>query len=138
MWLIDSCVHVKGLSQMHKDTSHLISHFRLCNKRFKICHLGPAQWRKWLKVLAFHARDPIWAPVLIPAAPLPFQLPACGLGRQSRTAQGFGTLHPRGRPARGSWLRIGIVSARCAHLGSESSDGRSSSLSLLSVYPPFQ
>ena len=27
---------------------------------------------------------------------------------------------------------------RCAHLGSESSDGRSSSLSLLSVYPPFQ
>lgn len=39
MWLIDSCVHVKGLSQMHKDTSHLISHFRLCNKRFKIRHL---------------------------------------------------------------------------------------------------
>ena len=50
----------------------------------------------------------------------------------------FGTLHPHGRPGRGSWLRIGIVSARCAHLGSESSDGRSSSLSLLSVYPPFQ
>ena len=74
----------------------------------------------------------------IPAAPLPFQFPACGPGKQSRTAQGFGTLHLRGRPGRGSWLRIGIVSARCAHLGSESSDGRSSSLSLLSVYPPFQ
>ena len=27
---------------------------------------------------------------------------------------------------------------RCAHLGSESLGGRSSSLSLLSVYPPFQ
>ena len=32
------------------------------------------------------------------------------------------------------WRSIG----HCAHLGSESSDGRSSSLSLLSVYPPFQ
>ena len=64
-----------------------------------------------VKVLALHTRDPIWAPVLIPAAPLPFQLPACGLGKQSRTAQGFGTLHPCGRPGRGSWLQIGIVSA---------------------------
>ena len=42
-----------------------------------------------------------------PAAPLPFQLPACGLGKQSRTAQSFGTLHSRGRP----WLRISIASA---------------------------
>ena len=33
-----------------------------------------------VKVLALHARDPIWAPVLIPAAPLPIQLPACGPG----------------------------------------------------------
>ena len=104
----------------------------------KIIYLGPALWRKWLKVLALHARYPMWALVLIPAAPLPFQLPACGPGKQSRTAQSFGNLHPRGRPARGSWLRTGIVSAHCAHLGSESSDGRSSSLSLLSVYPPFQ
>ena len=64
-----------------------------------------------VKVLALHARDPIWAPVLIPAAPLPFQLPACGLGKQWKTAQSFGTLHPRGRPGRGSWLRIGITSA---------------------------
>ena len=64
-----------------------------------------------VKVLALHARDPIWAPVLISAAPLPIQLPACGPGKQSRTAQSFGTLHPRGRPGRGSWLRIGIASA---------------------------
>ena len=27
-----------------------------------------------VKILALHARDPIWAPVLIPAAPLPTQL----------------------------------------------------------------
>ena len=71
---------------------------------------GPARWRKWLKVLALHARDPIWAPVLIPAAPLPFQLPACGPGKQQRMAQGFGTLHPRGRPRRSSWLRISMAS----------------------------
>ena len=100
--------------------------------------MGPSAVAQVVKVLALHARDPIWALVLIPAAPLPFQLPACGLGKQSRTAQSLGTLHPRGRPGRGSWLRTGIVSARCAHLGSESPDGRSSSLSLLSVYPPFQ
>ena len=91
-----------------------------------------------VKVLTLHAQDPIWVPVLIPAAPLPFQLPACGPGKQSRTAQGFGTLHLHGRPGRGSWLQIDIASAIAAHLGSESLDGRSSSLSLLSVYPPFQ
>ena len=34
-----------------------------------------------VKVLALHARDPIWALVLIPAATLPIQLPACGLGK---------------------------------------------------------
>ena len=65
---------------------------------------GPARWRKWLKVLALQARDPIWAPVLIPAAPLPFQLPACGPGKQQRTAQSLGTLHLCGRPERSSWL----------------------------------
>ena len=97
--------------------------------------MGLARWHKWLKVLALQARDPIWALVLMAAVPLPFQLPACGLGKQQRTAQSFGNLHP---PGRGSWLQIGIVSAHCAHLGSESSDGRSSSLSLLSVCPPFQ
>ena len=65
-----------------------------------------------VKVLALHARDPIWAPVLIPyAALLPFQLLACGPGKQWRTAQSFGTLHPRGRPGRGSWLLIGIALA---------------------------
>ena len=64
-----------------------------------------------VKVLALHAQDPKWAPVLIPAAPLPFQLPACGPGKQSRAAQGFGTLHQHGRPGRGSWLQIGIASA---------------------------
>ena len=64
-----------------------------------------------VKVLALHTRDPIWAPVLIPAAPLPIQLLACGPGKQSRTTQSFGTLHPRGRPGGGSWLRIGIAPA---------------------------
>ena len=54
--------------------------------------------------------DPIWAPVLIPAARLPIQLPACGLGKQWRMAQSLGTLHPCGRPGRGSWLQIGVAS----------------------------
>ena len=39
-------------------------------------------------------QDLRWSQVLIPAAPLPIQLPACGLGKQSRTAQSLGTLHP--------------------------------------------
>ena len=60
-----------------------------------------------VKVLALHAWDPIWAPVLIPAAMLPIQLPACGPGKQSRTAQSFGTLHLCGRPRRISRLQIG-------------------------------
>ena len=37
-------------------------------------------------------------PVLKSAAPLPIQLPAYDLGKQSRMAQSFETLHPRGRP----------------------------------------
>ena len=44
-------------------------------------------------------------------ARLPIQLLACGLGKQLRMAQSFGTLLPCGRPGRGSWLRIGIASA---------------------------
>ena len=47
----------------------------------------------------------------IPAVPLPIQLPAGGPGKQSRTAQGLGTLHPRGRPGRVSWLWTGMASA---------------------------
>ena len=66
---------------------------------------------QWLRSSPCTPWDPIWAPVLILAAPLPIQLPACGLGKQSRTAQSFGNLHPRGRPRRGSWLGIGIESA---------------------------
>ena len=62
----------------------------------------------------------------IPAALLPFQLPARGPGEQSRTTQSKSHLAS-------DQHSIG----RCAHLGSESSDG-SSSLSLLYVYPPFQ
>ena len=44
-----------------------------------------------VKVLTLQARDPMWALVLSQAAPLPIQLPVCGLGKQSRTAQSFGT-----------------------------------------------
>ena len=76
----------------------------------KITIVGPSAVAQVVEVLALQARDPTWVPVLIPAAPLPFQLPACGLGTQSRMAQGFGTLHPRGRPRRGSWLRISMAS----------------------------
>ena len=77
----------------------------------KMSTYGPGAVAQVVKVLALHARDPIWMPVLIRAAPLPFQLPACGPGKQQRTAQSFGTLHPCGRPRRGSWLRISIVLA---------------------------
>ena len=58
---------------------------------------GPGTVAQVVRVLALHARDPIWVPVLIPAAPLPIQLPACGLGKQWRTAQSLGTLHLRGK-----------------------------------------
>ena len=64
-------------------------------------------------------QDPIWAPGLIPTAPLPIQFPACGLGKQSRTAQSLGTLHPHERPqgASGSWLWIGSAPAVAAAWG---------------------
>ena len=93
----------------------------------KSTQMGAQRGGAVVKVLALHTRDPIWVPVLILAAPLPFQLPASGLGKQSRTglgkqsrtglgkqlrtAQSFGTLHPRGRPGRGSWLRTSMASA---------------------------
>ena len=103
--------------------------------------MGPGAVAQVVKILTLHARDPIWAPVLVPVAPLPIQLPACGLGKQSRMAQSLGTLQPSGRPGRapGSWLWIGsapVIADTCGV--NHSSDGRSSSLSLLSVYLPFQ
>ena len=86
-----------------------------------------------VKVLALHARDPLWVPVLS----LQPRFPSSSLPVARESSQGWPksleTLHPCGRPGRGSWLRIGIVSARCAHLGSESSDGRSSFLSSLYI-----
>ena len=84
------------------------------NTQLEIQSIGPRAVAQVVKVLALHARDPIWEPVLIPAALLPIQLPACGPGKQLRTAQGFGTLHPCGRPGRGSWLRIGSAPAVAA------------------------
>ena len=78
---------------------------------YKFGLVGPGSVAQWLRSLPCTPRDHIWALVLIPAAPLPFQLPACGLGKQSRTAQSLGTLHPRGRPGRGSWLWIGLAPA---------------------------
>ena len=49
--------------------------------------------------------------VLILAALLPIQLPACGLGKQSRMAQSLETLHQSGRPGRVSWHWIGSAPA---------------------------
>ena len=69
-------------------------------------------------------RDPIWAPVLIPAALLPIQLPACSLGKQLRTAQSLGALDLRGSSSGLDWLSSNC----CGQLGDESSDTRPSSL----------
>ena len=81
----------------------------------------PGHWARCggavVKVLVLHARNPNWVLVLLPAAPLPIQLPACGPRKQSRTVQGSGTLHPHGRPGRGSWLRIGSAPAVAAAWG---------------------
>ena len=75
-------------------------------------------------------------------APLPIQLPAWGLGGQSRTVQELGTLHHLcGRPGRGFWLLASdqLNSGHCGDLESESLDGRSYSLSLLlSMYQTLQ
>ena len=85
-----------------------------------------------VKVLALHAWDPIWAPVLsrqprFPSSSLP-------VARES-----FGTLHPRGRPGRGSWLQIGIASAVALTWGvNHQTEDLPLCLSLFSVYPPFQ
>ena len=70
----------------------------------------------------------------IPAAPLPFQLPACALGKQWRMTPPAPVRETQKKLLASDWLS----SSRCTHLGSESLDGRSSSLSLLSVYLTFQ
>ena len=62
-------------------------------------------------------------------------------GKATEDSTRFGTLHPRGIPGRSSWILAldQHSTGRCAHLGSELSDRRSSSLSLLlSVYLTFQ
>ena len=69
-----------------------------------------------------------------PGSPASLPAPCLWPGKAVKDGPGPWDPAPCGRPGRGSWLRIGITSARCAHLGSESSDGRSFSLSLLSLY----
>ena len=66
-----------------------------------------------VKVLTFHAWDPLWAPVLIPVASLPIQLPACGLGSSRGQPKTFRPCTRMEDPEEipGSWLRIGIASA---------------------------
>ena len=68
------------------------------------------------------------------------QLPVCALGKQWRTAQSLRTLHQCGKPARGSGLLASdwLSSGHCSHLGSESTDRRSSLSLLLSLYLTFQ
>ena len=56
---------------------------------------GPGAMAQQLKFSACKHWDPIWTPVPILVALLPIQLPACDLGKQSRTAQSLGTLLPR-------------------------------------------
>ena len=52
----------------------------------------------------------------IPAAPLPIQLPVCGLGKQLKMAQSLGILHHVGdlEEAPGSWLWISSAPAMAA------------------------
>ena len=49
------------------------------------------------------------------------QLPACDLGKQSRTAPRTETLHPRGRAGGSTWLLASdqLSSSCCGYLGSE-------------------
>ena len=79
--------------------------------------MGPARWRKWLKVLALHARDPIWAPVLIPAAPLPFQLPACGPGKAVEDSPKLWDPAPVWETQKSLLASDRHSIGRCAHLG---------------------
>ena len=66
------------------------------------------------KVLPCIRQDPIWALVRVPTShPAPCLWP----GKQSRMAQGLGTLHPRGRPRGSSWLGIGAASTIVAPWG---------------------
>ena len=43
-------------------------------------HLGLEMVAQWLNPHTH--RDPLWVLVFSPAAPLPIQLPSCGLGKQ--------------------------------------------------------
>ena len=62
-----------------------------------------------------------------------------GLGKQLRTTQRLGNLHPHGEQ-QSSWLLAsdGLSSGYCSFLGSESMARRPSCLSLLSVCLTFQ
>ena len=87
----------------------------------------------WWMLFACNPQEPIWSLVHALAAPLPFQLPACGPGGRWRWCQGFGTLQLRGRPGQGfrllSWVQLS--SGPCRLLGNEAADGSSFCLSLL-------
>ena len=74
------------------------SNGRFCHGVFFESAMGPVRWRKWLKVLALHAQDPIWAPVLILAAPLSFQLSACSWESSRGRPKALGPCTRMGNP----------------------------------------
>ena len=90
-----------------------------------------------VKVLALHARDPIWAPVLSrqPRFPSTSLLVVWESSQGQPKALGPCTHMGDLEEVPGSWFQIGVALA----VGSESLDRRSSSLPLLlSVYLTFQ
>ena len=98
---------------------------------------GLARWRKWLRSSPCTPGIP-YGRRFYPCSPA--SLPAHCLWHKKAVEDGPQVWDPA--PALENWRRR-LASdqhsiSRCAHLGSESSDGRSSSLSLLSVYLPFQ
>ena len=76
---------------------------------------GPAPWWSRL-ILCLQRRHPIWAPVLVPAAPLPIQLSAVAWESSGRWPKSLGPCTRVGdlEEAPGSWLWIGAAPAIAA------------------------
>ena len=83
-----------------------------------VIHVRKGKLRGWHCGKSYlQCQHSIWAPVCVLAALLPIQLPACGLEKQSRTAQSLGILHLCGRPRGSTWLWIGSAPAAAAAWG---------------------
>ena len=130
MRLLDKCRQWDAVLSAFVCSSNVCVHF---NKRL----MGPGAMAQWLRSSPCTPGIP-YGRQFYPGSPASLSAPCLWPGKAVEDSPELWDPVPRWETRKRLLASDRHSMGRCAPLGSESSDGRSSSLSLLSVYLPFQ